>query len=121
MDFTYSSYLVPIAFGLYGLVFLFRTPEYLSRTGLTTFQTRRSEKIWKYGHRVAGIYCVIAALISVGLGYLQNHMGDGVVIPGIFWIRMIVEVLVIAWAIPVVNIITGKRFPGGKRPPRGKK
>ena len=115
MDFTYSSYLVPIAFGLYGLMFLFRTPAFLSRNGLTPYQTRRSEKIWNYGHRVAGIYCVVAALLSLGLGYLQNHMGDGETIPVIFWVRMAIEILVIAWAIPFVNFVTGKHFPGGKR------
>ena len=113
MDMTYTSYLIPIVYAIYALLFLFKTPEYLNRSGLTTKQSRRSEKTWKYFHRIAGIYCLAAAVLTGVLAYLQVQMSDGVSLPPIFWIRMVIEIGTIAAVIPLVNALTKRKFPAG--------
>ena len=107
----FTTYLVPIAFGIYGLIFLLRTPSFMGRNGLATKQSRRSEETWRYFHRIAGIYCLAAAVLTGALAYLQVQMSDGVSLPPIFWIRMVIEIGIIAAVIPLVNALTKRKFP----------
>ena len=109
----FTTYLVPIAFGIYGLIFLLRTPSFMGRNGLTTKQSRRSEETWRYFHRIAGIYCVAAAILTGVLAYLQVQAMNGETLPMLFWIRMVIELAVIAAMIPLVNGLTKRKFPAG--------
>ena len=109
----FTTYLVPIAFGIYGLIFLLRTPPFMGHNGLSTKQTRRSEACWRYAHRVAGIYSVAAAILTGALAYLQVHAMDGETLPPMFWIRMAIELGVIAAMIPLMNGLTKRKFPAG--------
>ena len=113
MDTTFTSYVIPIVYAIYGLFFLCKTPDYLNRSGLTTKQSRRSKEIWNWFHRAAGIYCLAAAVLTGVLAYLQVQMSDGVSLPPIFWIRMVIEIGTIAAVIPLVNALTRRKFPAG--------
>ena len=111
MDMTYTSYLIPVVYAVYGFIFRFRTPEYLGRNGLPTKQSKRSEEIWNWFHRVAGIYCFAAAVLTAALAYWQTQVTDGTTLPAIFWIRMVIEIATIAAVIPVINALTLRKFP----------
>jgi len=112
MDMSYTSYLIPVVYAIYGFIFCFRTPEFLGRSGLATKQSRRSKETWKYAHRVAGIYCFCAAVLTGALAYWQGLFTDGETLPAAFWIRMVIEIGTIAAAIPVMNTLTKRKFPG---------
>ena len=111
MDFTFTTYRIPIVYAIYGYIFRFRTPDYLGRNGLPTKQSKRSKEIWNYYHRAAGIYCFAAAVLTAALAYWQTQVTDGVSLPAIFWIRMVIEVATIAAVIPAVNALTKRKFP----------
>ena len=111
MDMTYTSHLIPIVYAVYGYIFRFRTPEFQGRNGLGTKQSRRSKEIWDYFHRIAGIYCFGAAVLTGILAYWQNSISDGTSLPPMFWIRMVIEIATIAAIIPVMNALTKRKFP----------
>ena len=107
MDVTFTNYLIPVVYVIYGYIFRFRTPEYLGHNGLTTKQSKRSKEIWKYFHRLAGIYCFAAA----ALAYWQTQIVDSASVPAAPWICLGVELATIAAVIPAVNALTKHQFP----------
>ena len=111
MDYSFTSYLIPIVYAVYGYIFRFSTPAYLGRNGLPTKQSKRSKEIWTWFHHAAGIYCFAAAVLTAALAYWQGQLTDGVSLPAIFWIRMAIEIATIAAVIPVVNALTKRKFP----------
>ena len=111
MDITFTNYLIPAVYVIYGYIFRFRTPEYLGRSGLTTKQSKRSKEIWKYFHRLAGLYCFAAAALTAALAYWQTQIVDGASVPAAPWICLAVEFGTIAAAIPAVNALTRHQFP----------
>ena len=113
MDYSFTSYLIPIVYAVYGYIFRFSTPAYLGRNGLPTKQSKRSKEIWTWFHHAAGIYCFAAAVLTAALAYWQTQVTDGVSLPAIFWIRMVIEIATIAAVIPVVNALTKRKFPAG--------
>ena len=111
MDTSFTTYLIPVVYLVYGYIFRFRTPEYLGRSGLSTKQSKRGKEIWKFFHRLAGLYCFAAAALTGAMAYWQTQIADVGSMPAAPWICLLIELATIAALIPAVNALTKHQFP----------
>lgn len=100
--------IVPICYFFYGVTFL-RCPPYKARGGFSTKRAQKSEEIWNYVQKTAGIVCFVFAVLVVAAGFAADAVWAGGSTAKI--VKMAVEGVTIVLLIPVVNLFTRRKFP----------
>lgn len=104
-----GTYLIPILYLYFGWSFLKKKPKYNDQSGFSTKRARESEEIWDAVQHIAGTYCVVAAIVIAAMVYfLRDLVKEN---NTLFWVRVAVEVGSIALIVPVVNLVTNRKFP----------
>ena len=110
MSFDFVEYIVPAAFLWYAYSLLVQKPAFGdTRRGFPTRRAREKKEIWDYVQRCAGAVCFVMAVLQaivacvVTFGYPGNQTA--------YWLQIGFEVLCMLALIPIVNVLTERRFP----------
>ena len=107
--FLMMDVIVVVCFIFYGYKWLVNTPEFKSQQGFGTKRTRKSPEAWKYGHKVAGTYAIVAGVIIAVLAAINHFVFNGETGPFAI-VSYGIEVVMIALLYPVVNLSIKKKF-----------
>lgn len=110
MNFQYLQFLIPVVFLWYAYKLYVKKPAFGDeRGGFPTRRARENEAVWAYVQRCAGAVCFVMAVLQaivacvVTFGYPGNQTA--------YWLQIGFEVLCMLALIPIVNVLTERRFP----------
>lgn len=110
MDFGLLQYLIPVVFLYYAYKLYVKKPAFGDeRGGFPTRRARENEEVWNYVQRVAGIVCfVMAIILAVTAVICLYFFAENLTA---YWVQIGIEVACIVLLIPIVNMVTNKKFP----------
>lgn len=102
--------IIVVAFIAYGYKWIMKTPEFKSQQGFGTKRTKQSPEAWKYGHKIAGTYCIVAGVIIAIMAAIQHFVFEGDVNSTFSLVSYILEVVLIIVLFPLVNLSVKAKF-----------
>ena len=113
MAFLASEYFldfwIPVLFLIYGLITYFKPAKYKAKggVGFATKRALKNERVWYYVQRVAGLLCMILAVVLALTAWFTYTVIGG--LTG-YLIQIALSVAALAGLIPVVNWLTDRKF-----------
>ena len=108
--FEYLQFLIPVIFLWYAYKLYVKRPAYMDeRGGFPTRRARENEEIWAYVQRVAGVVCFVMAIVLAVVAAVCTLVFAGSTVA--YWVQIAIEVACMAALIPIVNAVTGRKYP----------
>ena len=103
------QYLIPIAFLMYFYILYIKKPAYMDDKGFPTKRAKENEEIWNYVQRTAGLVCLVMAILLAASAFATKAL----IVEGntAYYVQMGIEIVCIALLIPIVNVLTNRKFP----------
>lgn len=94
----------------YGYKWTMKTPEFKSQQGFGTKRTKQSPEAWKYGHKIAGIYMLIAGVVMAIMTAINHFVFGGEVRSTFSVVSYVLQIVLVVLLFPVVNLSVKAKF-----------
>ena len=102
--------LISVCYLYYGYKFYKNPPEFGSTQGIATKYTKANTEAWVYGHKFAGIYCLVCGVVCVILTAIQYLVFKDKVPLAYMIPTYALEVIMLTLLIPATNLNVKKKF-----------
>ena len=110
MSFAIFDVLIVFCYLYYGYKFLKNPPPFGDKQGFGMKRTKASPEAWAYGHKVAGIYCVVCGVVGGIVAFIQYVILKDDASSTFNTVTYVMELVLLILLYPVVNLSVKKKF-----------